>query len=127
MILDLDPMERALLELEQFLAIAQAEEAAEITARARINRAAVIQAFEFTYGLAVGSIRRQLQESVFTPDEVRAATFNDMLRMAADARLITDPRAWMDYRDKRNLTSHTYQLHLPATLTMKTRRSRWRR
>ncbi len=123
MILDLDPLERALLELEEFLAIAQADEAAEITARARINRAAVIQAFEFTYGLAVGSIRRQLQESVFTPDEVRAATFNDMLRMGADARLITDPRTWMDYRDKRHLTSHTY----PATLTMKTRRSRWRR
>jgi nucleotidyltransferase substrate binding protein (TIGR01987 family) len=34
--------------------------------------------------------------------------FKDVMRTAADANLIRDPKMFLLYREKRNLTSHTY-------------------
>ena len=31
-----------------------------------------------------------------------------MISLAAQRGLLADPQAWFDYRDQRNLTSHTY-------------------
>jgi len=34
-------------------------------------------------------------------------SFREMIREGAERGLIDDPRAWFNYREKRNLTSHT--------------------
>ena len=71
-------------------------------------RAATIQAFEFSYELAVRMIRRQLAQIVANPDELREIDFADLMRDAADAGIVRDAPSYMRYREMRNRTSHTY-------------------
>jgi nucleotidyltransferase substrate binding protein (TIGR01987 family) len=71
-------------------------------------RAATIQAFEYTYELAARMIRRQLEQIVANPAELREMAFLDQMRTAADAGLIPDASAFKTYREARNITAHTY-------------------
>ena len=71
-------------------------------------RAATIQAFEFSYELAVKMIRRQLALIVANPDELHEIDFADLMRDAADAGIVRDAPSYLQYREIRNRTSHTY-------------------
>ena len=71
-------------------------------------RAATIQAFEFSYELAVKMIRRQLSLIVANPDELHEIDFADLMRDAADAGIVRDAPSYVHYREMRNRTSHTY-------------------
>jgi nucleotidyltransferase substrate binding protein (TIGR01987 family) len=71
-------------------------------------RSAVIQAFEFSYELSLRSLRRVLIERSGSAEQVTDLSFNDMLRTAADAGLLTDQAAWRTWRELRNATSHAY-------------------
>lgn len=71
-------------------------------------RGATVQAFECSYELAIKMIRRQLAGIVANPDALRASDFADVMRQAADAKIIRDAQSFMRYRELRNLTSHTY-------------------
>lgn len=71
-------------------------------------RAATIQAFEFSYELAVKMIRRQLALIVANPDELREIDFADLMRDATDAGIVRDALSYIRYRELRNRTSHTY-------------------
>ena len=71
-------------------------------------RAATIQAFEFSYELAVRMIRRQLSLIVANPDALREIDFADLMRDAADAGIVRDAPSYLRYRELRNRTSHTY-------------------
>ena len=71
-------------------------------------RAATVQAFEFTYELAIKMIRRQLSLIVANPDALREIDFADMMRDAADAGIVRDAPSYLRYRELRNRTSHTY-------------------
>ena len=71
-------------------------------------RAATIQAFEFTYELAVKMIQRQLAQIAANPDALRKMDFADQMRDAADAGIVRDAPPYIRYRELRNKTSHTY-------------------
>ena len=71
-------------------------------------RAATIQAFEFTYELAVKMIQRQLAKIAANPDALREMDFTDRMRDAADAGIVRDALPYTRYRELRNRTSHTY-------------------
>lgn len=74
-------------------------------------RAGVIQSFELSYELAVRSLRRVLVERALVPPLVSDLSFNDLLRLGADAGLLPDPLGWRRWRDLRNRTSHGYDEH----------------
>lgn len=71
-------------------------------------RAATIQAFEFTYELAIKMIHRQLEIITANPSNLRHLAFADLMRTASESGLITDPISYVQYRDLRNKSSHTY-------------------
>jgi nucleotidyltransferase substrate binding protein (TIGR01987 family) len=71
-------------------------------------RSAVIQSFEFSYELSLRSLRRVLVERSGSAEQITDLSFNDMLRAAADAGLLTDQAAWRTWRELRNATSHAY-------------------
>lgn len=71
-------------------------------------RAATIQAFEFTYELAVKMIQRQLAQIAANPDTLREMDFADRMRDAADAGIVREAVSFIRYRELRNKTSHTY-------------------
>lgn len=71
-------------------------------------RSSVIQSFEYTYELAIKMIRRQLDQIVANPSELREMNFLDVMRGAFEAGLIKSVAAYKVFREKRNMTSHTY-------------------
>ena len=71
-------------------------------------RDACIQRFEYTYELAFKMLKRQLEQELPSREELDQLSFKDVIRVGAERGLITAPERWFDYRDKRNITSHTY-------------------
>jgi len=71
-------------------------------------RDSVIQRFEYSYELCWKMLKRRLEMDVPSPGAVDAMSFREMIREGAERGLIDDPVAWFNYREKRNLTSHTY-------------------
>ena len=109
--LNIETLTEALQEMEEFWEAYRTEEASgasESSLSFRINRAAVIKAFEFTYESSIHFMRRQLSEGTLTDEEIKAMSFRDMLRAAADSGLIAEPIPWDTYRKVRNTTSHIY-------------------
>jgi len=104
--IDLTPLRRALDALGGALHYWQAEP--DDSGRKPHLRAGVIQSFEFSYELAMRLLRRVLMERAIAAAPVADLSFNDLLRMAADAGLLPDPLAWRRWRDWRNRTSHSY-------------------
>ncbi len=112
--INVETLRDALEEMEEFLKICNTEEASTTSENdvvLRALRTAVVKAFEFTYELSIRFIRRQLSQASFNVANINAMDFRDMIRVAADAGLIAEPRRWFEYRKKRNIASHTYDKH----------------
>lgn len=71
-------------------------------------RDACIQRFEYTYELAFKMLKRQLEQELPSREELDQLPFKEVIRVGAERGLIAAPERWFDYRDKRNITSHTY-------------------
>lgn len=71
-------------------------------------RDACIQRFEYTYELAFKMLKRQLEQELPSSEELDQLPFKQVIRIGAERGLIESPQRWFDYRDKRNITSHTY-------------------
>ena len=74
-----------------------------------ITRDSMILRFEYTYSLSLKMIKRYLAKSAFVFENLEGMSFNEMIRQANKMGLLrSNPEKWDDYRQKRNLTSHTY-------------------
>lgn len=74
-----------------------------------ITRDSMIQRFEYTYLLSLKMIKRYLAKSAFVFENLEGMSFNEMFRQANKMGLLrSNLEKWDDYRQKRNLTSHTY-------------------
>lgn len=104
MTLDLSSFHKALAALDRALVRAQqAPEDEEL-------RDATIQRFEFTFDLAWKSLKRRLEMDLPNAHEVDAMSYRTLIRTGAEQGLIDSAAvtAWFVYRDKRNITSHSY-------------------
>jgi nucleotidyltransferase substrate binding protein (TIGR01987 family) len=108
--LDITPIQKALAQLEKSLAFYHSDIARKDPEIREQFRAACIQAFEFNYELAYKFIRRQLAQIVPSPQSLVQMAFPDLIRSAADAGMIPDVKRFLIYRDKRNLSSHAYDI-----------------
>jgi nucleotidyltransferase substrate binding protein (TIGR01987 family) len=107
MVLDLSSLRDALATLNASLRYLASDLAADSGLRDQF-RAAAIQAFEFTYELAFKFVKRQLTQIVAVPATVDEMTFMQVVRAAAEAGLIADVTRFFEYREARNITSHSY-------------------
>ncbi len=73
-----------------------------------LARDGCIQRFEYTYELCVKSMRRQLEDMSDSPADMDTLGFKDMLRVAAERRLINDAQVWFAFRELRNASAHVY-------------------
>ena len=105
--LDLTSLRSALAALEKSLGFLNSELAENADLREQF-RAAAIQAFEFTHELAFKMLKRQLEQMAADPAEIDKMAYMDLVRLGAEAGLIADVARFRDYREKRNITSHTY-------------------
>jgi len=104
--IDLSALRKAPAVLAEALALWQAQPQGAVLKPHR--RSAVIQSFQFSYELALRSLRRVLIERAGAAVRVTELSFNDLLRSAADAGLLPDPGARRVWRELHNATSHAY-------------------
>jgi nucleotidyltransferase substrate binding protein (TIGR01987 family) len=71
-------------------------------------RDACIQRFEYTFELSWKMLRRRLELDLPDAQAVDAMSFRELMRGGGERGLVRDVDAWMVFRDKRNITSHTY-------------------
>ena len=72
-------------------------------------RDSVIQRFEYTYELSHKILKRFLEKSQFSNQDINEMSFANILRSANEkGLLLSDLEKWTIYRHKRNITSRTY-------------------
>ena len=101
--LDLSALRSALASLQK--AVVRWQASAELDEELRD---ACIQRFEYTFELCWKMLKRRLEIELPDSQSVDTLSFREMIRSGAERGWIADADAWMVYRDKRNLTSHTY-------------------
>lgn len=107
--LDLSPLEKAISQLEKSLKYYNSDIAKKDSDLALQFMAASIQAFEYTYELSVKFLRRYLEMSEPSAENVEIMTFPSLIRTANERALLkTDWSQWKQFREMRNITSHTY-------------------
>ena len=100
--IDYSPLGRAIERLKEALALVARDPENDI------YRDALIQRFEFTYGLCASMLERFLMSNSTATLEQRP-TFPTLIRTASDAGLLKSGwDVWFDFRKARNLTSHVY-------------------
>ena len=107
--LDLTSLDNAAAQLEEALSLYYSDVASEDPRLKRHLRAAVIQAFEFTYELSFKMLKRYLRLASANPAEINKFVFNDVIREACRQGLLkSELSEWMEFRRQRGTTSHTY-------------------
>jgi nucleotidyltransferase substrate binding protein (TIGR01987 family) len=102
--LDINPLVNAVGRLREGLERHQREPADEQL------RDGLIQRFEYTYELCHRTLKRFIQRTAASPEEVDRMAFQDLIRTAnQQGLLLGDWPAWHRYRDLRARTSHTYR------------------
>ncbi len=107
--LDLTSLRDALAALERSLHFLSSEMAKNADLREQFRNSA-IQCFEFTHELAFKMLKRQLERMAADPAGVDTMAYMDLVRSGAEAGLVADVARFRDYREKRNITSHTYDV-----------------
>jgi len=70
---------------------------------------ACIQRFEYTYELSHKMLKRYLEISEPASNVIDEMSFPDLIRTGYERGLLLHSwNSWRDYREARNLTSHTY-------------------
>lgn len=101
--LDLSPFKKAAASLKKAIQKYQSNSQDEYV------RDACIQRFEYTYELCGKFLRRYLEITEQNPEEVKTLAFPDIIRLGNQRNLLrTDWATWKIYREKRNITAHTY-------------------
>jgi len=107
--LDLTSLQDALAALEKSLRFLSSEMAENMDLREQFRNSA-IQCFEFTHELAFKMLKRHLERLAADPANVDTMAYMDIIRSGAEAGLVADVARFRNYREKRNITSHTYDV-----------------
>jgi len=100
--LDFSSYEKALTSLQRVLELSRTVPGDEDIRDACLHR------FKYTYERAFKMLKCQLEQELPSREELDQLPFKEVIRVGAERGLITIPERWFDYRDKRNITSHTY-------------------
>lgn len=110
--IDLSNLKLAISQLQKSLDYCNSELAKKNPGIYEQFRSAAIQAFEYTYELAWKMLRRYLAKTSAAPTEIDELSFPNLIRLGTKKRiLLSDWEKWKHFRDMRNITSHTYDLH----------------
>lgn len=108
MTLDLSPLIKAICQLEKSLAFAAGKDASNNAELFIQFRAASIQAFEYSYELCIKMLKRQIELTAPSAQNIDHLSFRDLVRTGAEKGLVAEPEKWFQFRELRNITAHTY-------------------
>ncbi|GHV86867.1 hypothetical protein AGMMS50255_1630 [Spirochaetia bacterium] len=102
-ILDLSSLQKASVTLAGILAEYKKDETNIIV------RDSVIHRFEYNYELAFKMVKRYLEMTEPNSETIQTMSFQDIIRLGNERGLLrSELKKWKEYREKRNITSHTY-------------------
>lgn len=82
-------------------------------------RDASIQRFEYTYELCHKMLKRFLESTEPSSTEIDSMSFQTLIRTGAEKGLLKNSwDKWAEYRNARNLTSHTYNEKMAKTVCL---------
>lgn len=111
--LDITPFEKALNSLKEVIEVYNSDKTNLII------RDSMIQRFEYTYSIALKMIKRFFSQGAFVLENIEGMTFNAMIRQANKMELLkSDLEKWDDFRQKRNLTSYTYDENVAKAVAL---------
>ena len=100
--LDLSNFNKAIISLEK--ALNELEKSPN-----EFIKSATIKSFEYTYELLWKMLKRYLVISEPSSEEIIEMSFADLIRTGNQrGLLLSDWSVWVEYRNNRNITSHTY-------------------
>jgi nucleotidyltransferase substrate binding protein (TIGR01987 family) len=109
MSLDFSPLENAIGQLEKSLRYANSDLAKTDPGLREQLRNSVIQCFEFTYELSHKMLKRYLEATAASPEEIDLSSFQQMIRTGNEKGVLrSDWSKWRAYRQARTDSSHTY-------------------
>jgi nucleotidyltransferase substrate binding protein (TIGR01987 family) len=107
--IDFSSLASAILQLEKSLAYANSDAARNDAGLFEQLRNAVIHCFELTYALSHKMLKRYLEATAGTPEEIDVSAFQTIIRMGNEQGLLrSDWHRWKTYRQARTNSSHTY-------------------
>lgn len=107
--LNLDSLAAAVQALANAVDVVSSPEFAAADPRWRdILVAGVVQHFEFTFELCWKMLKRQLEREVPSPSDLDGASYRELFRLGHERGLVTAVEPWFEFRELRNMTSHTY-------------------
>ena len=111
--LDITSFEKALNSLKEVIEVYNSDKTNLII------RDSMIQRFEYTYSIALKMIKRFFSQGAFVLENIEGMTFNEMIRQANKMELLkSNLEKWDDFRQKRNLTSHTYDENVAMAVAL---------
>ena len=109
MSLDFSSLQNAIGQLEKSLKYANSSLAKSDAELFEQLRNSVIQCFEFTYELSHKMLKRHLEATAASPEEMDLDTFQNLIRSGNEKGLLrSDWLRWRIYRQTRTDSSHTY-------------------
>ncbi len=107
--IDFSSLASAIGQLEKSILYSQSDTSRQDYELFEQLRNSVIQCFEFTYELSWKMLKRYLEETAATPEEIDTSTFQDLIRKGNEKGLLrSDWLRWKMYRQARTDSSHTY-------------------
>jgi nucleotidyltransferase substrate binding protein (TIGR01987 family) len=107
--LDFSSLQNAISQLEKSLEYANSPLAKSDSDLFEQLRNSVIQCFEFTYELSHKMLKRYLEETAASPEEIDLGTFQNLIRTGNEEGILrSDWLRWRIYRQARTDSSHTY-------------------
>jgi nucleotidyltransferase substrate binding protein (TIGR01987 family) len=107
--IDFSSLASAIGQLEKSIMFARSDMAQQDDELFEQLRNSVIQCFEFTYELSWKMLKRYLEETAATPEEIDTSTFQNLIRRGNEKGLLrSDWVRWKVYRQARTDSSHTY-------------------
>ena len=108
MTLDFSSFGQAITRLETSLRYAHSSVAEHDAGLQEQLRNSVIQCFEFTYELSHKMLRRYLEATADSQEEIMLSTFSNLIRIGNEKGLLrSDWKKWQTYRQARTDSSHT--------------------
>ena len=109
MSIDYTSLHNAITQLEKSLEYANSPMAQDDEGLFEQLRNSVIQCFEFTYELSHKMLKRYLEETAASPEEIDVSSFQNLIRTGSEKGLLrSDWLRWKEYRQARTNSSHTY-------------------
>lgn len=110
--IDLSNLQLAINQLQKSLDYCGSELAQKDAGIHEQFNTAAIQTFEYTYELSWKILKRYLAQTAATPSELDEISFPNLIRFGAKkGMLLSGWEKWKIFRDMRNITAHTYDLH----------------